>query len=502
LKIYHIKHGILKSILKSSALFSFRLLLQQQWSYVHKIQIGKTAGRPASAVGCSEVARGLKLGAAVMAAPEMYTQLVSHVKEEQYDEAADLAEEMLEEEESSDDLVRTRVLCLIHLTKLQQALDLIEANDQVDLAIEHAYVLYSLNRTAETIDALSRLERTPAAMHLEAQTRFRMGEYDAVTRIYEELRASGEESADFSANLLAAFASSTRAAEGVGAFQDLGVDTFEGVYNGACCQIAAGNLDEADGTLEAAMKMGQEQLELDDYEEDEIQDELAVIHVQRAYLAQRQGRTDAAMTAYTNVVHEIKATDAAVVAVARNNMVACKGERDLFDGYKHMRAASADSLGRKLNPTQQKIIATNHALVLLLMGKSKEAREEIDSMKSKFPGIEQVCQPPHSLRPSTGYIVPILPYMIYYIGMILYNMTYSPPAAGGAAVSGALAAAEADGQVREDAAGVHHGARRHGRGASARAAHAGAGEHLIDCNSNEIQCCGTKGAHARWRSFT
>jgi len=85
------------------------------------------------------------------------------------------------------------------------------------------------------------------------------------------------------------------------------------------------------------------------------------------------------MTAYTNVVHEIKATDAAVVAVARNNMVACKGERDLFDGYKHMRAASADSLGRKLNPTQQKIIATNHALVLLLMGKSKEAREEIDS---------------------------------------------------------------------------------------------------------------------------
>ena len=60
---------------------------------------------------------------------------------------------------------------------------------------------------------------------------------------------------------------------------------------------------------------------------------------------------------------QAKPTDAAVVAVARNNMVACKGEKDLFDAFKHMRAAHASNLDRRLNLTQRQVIATNNALV-------------------------------------------------------------------------------------------------------------------------------------------
>ena len=86
---------------------------------------------------------------------------------------------------------------------------------------------------------------------------------------------------------------------------------------------------------------------------------------------------------------QAKPTDAAVVAVARNNMVACKGEKDLFDAFKHMRAAHASNLDRRLNLTQRQVIATNNALVLLLMGKNKEAREEIAAHAAKFPTSEQ-----------------------------------------------------------------------------------------------------------------
>eukprot|EP01052_Picozoa_sp_SAG31_P005208 SAG31_NODE_225_length_19846_cov_19.057983_18_plen_309_part_00 len=133
--------------------------------------------------------------------------------------------------------------------------------------------------------------------------------------------------------------------------------------------------------------MGLEQLELEDYEPEDIKDELAVIDVQRAYLAQQKGRVNDAIDAYTSVMHD-KPTDPAVVAVARNNMVACKGERDLFDAFKHMRAAHASDLDRRLNLAQRKVIATNNALVLLLMDKTKEAREEINAHAAKFPKSE------------------------------------------------------------------------------------------------------------------
>lgn len=74
------------------------------------------------------------------------------------------------------------------------------------------------------------------------------------------------------------------------------------MYNGALTQQATGNLEEASATLEAAYKMGLEQLELDDYEPEEIKDELAVIDVQRAYLEQLKGNVDGAIQSYTEVM--------------------------------------------------------------------------------------------------------------------------------------------------------------------------------------------------------
>lgn len=287
-------------------------------------------------------------------------------------------------------MLRTKILCLIHEGEFGEAISAIDAQPGLEMGLERAYALYSLHQSEDALTALGKLEQTNATRHLEAQTRYRMGQYDEAMKIYEALHADGEDSSDFKANLLASFAVSSQPEQGLKMFKSVGPDTYEGVYNGACVQLSAGLLDEARDTLIAAQKMGEEHLEMDDdFDEDEIAEELAVLDVQLAYVQQLQGDTTGAVEAYSRVIHN-KPGDAAVLAVARNNMVACKGERDLFDGFKHMKSA-ANTPEKKLQAYQRKVIGTNHALVLLFMGKNKDCREAIDKLSKQFPADEQVC---------------------------------------------------------------------------------------------------------------
>ena len=324
-----------------------------------------------------------------MALAERFSKLTAKLADEDFEDALEVADELLSLAPDSDDLLRTRILCLIHCSSFQEAVDEIEANQSLGMGLERAYALYSMHRSSDALEAIAKLDPTPAAQQLEAQTRYRIGDYDGAAEIYEQLRNGGSSGSDFCANVLAAFSVSSRAAEGAVLFRELAADTYEGVYNGACAQIHAGQLDEARDTLMAAHKMGKEQLEMDDYTGEEIADELSVVDVQLAYVNHLQGNQAASMETYMSVIHD-KPGDAAVLAVARNNVVACKGERDLFDGFKHMRSA-ASTEERKLNKQQQQVIGTNNALVLLFMGKNKECREAIDKLNNSFPDSENVA---------------------------------------------------------------------------------------------------------------
>lgn len=123
--------------------------------------------------------------------PETYSKLCGFINDENFSAASEAADVILEQDTDAEDVMRTKVLCLIHMNKAQEALNKIEEFSAIDLSMERAYVLYSLNRSADALKALSQLQEKPTvALHLEAQTRYRMGEYDAVTRIYEELRTS------------------------------------------------------------------------------------------------------------------------------------------------------------------------------------------------------------------------------------------------------------------------------------------------------------------------
>jgi predicted Zn-dependent protease len=322
---------------------------------------------------------------------EQYSTLVAKLNEEELEDAEEIVDALMSEVGESEELLRTRALLLIKNEDFEDAIEMIGAHPELGMGLERAYALYSLKREAEALEAIAELEQSVSAQQLHAQTLYRTGDYDGASRIYEALRRGGADGSDFSANCLAAFSVSSRKAEGLGMFRDVSADTFEGVYNGACVQINGGEYDEARNTLLAALKMGKEQLEMEGYEEDEIaaDSDLLAVKVQLAYVDQVQGRAAEAMEAYADVIQQKPSDAAAVLAVARNNVVACKGERDLFDGFKHMRAATAAE--GKLNRRQQKAVGANHALVLLLMGKNKECREAIDALSKKFPNDESVA---------------------------------------------------------------------------------------------------------------
>ena len=84
----------------------------------------------------------------------------------------------------------------------------IDANPKLGMGLERAYAQYSLHQSADALAAVQALERTAAAQHLEAQTRYRMGQYDEAAGIYQQLHDGGEDSGDFKAHLLASFAAS------------------------------------------------------------------------------------------------------------------------------------------------------------------------------------------------------------------------------------------------------------------------------------------------------
>lgn len=60
-------------------------------------------------------------------------------------------------------------------------------------------------------------------------------------------------------------------------------------------------------------------------------------------------------------------------AVASNNIVTIRQDRDVLDSFKRLKNIDTAVLSDKLNPTQQEAILTNRTLLLCLMNKVRLA---------------------------------------------------------------------------------------------------------------------------------
>lgn len=106
----------------------------------------------------------------------------------------------------------------------------------------------------------------------------------------------------------------------------------------------------------------------EEYTEADIEQELAVIVVQLAYVHQLQGKTEQAIELYQSIAKS-SAADPVVAAVVNNNLVSSRKNQDLFDAAKKLKSASAKELDSKLFSHQKRVIAMNEALLNLYMHK-------------------------------------------------------------------------------------------------------------------------------------
>ncbi|KER31126.1 hypothetical protein T265_13044, partial [Opisthorchis viverrini] len=143
---------------------------------------------------------------------------------------------------------------------------------------------------------------------------------------------------------------------------DINPDTYEGKFNLACYQLGLGNVAKAETLLHDAETVCRTAL-ADDPEvtEDEVNEELAPITTQQAYLLQRAGKEDAANHIYQSVTRH-RSTDPALLAVAANNIVCINKEQNIFDSRKRIKMASIDGLQHKLFARQREEIVINQGL--------------------------------------------------------------------------------------------------------------------------------------------
>lgn len=334
-----------------------------------------------------------------------------HFDREEFEASLPLCAKAFEMRPDSAIVRRCRAFALLSSSRWAEALQVCEKNkeDQETLAFERAYCLYRLNRFQEALDAVGQVDQSPEEQarrtRLEAQIRYRMGDYQACADMYEKLYADDSEDTGLIVNAVASCVSGDKPREAVRMMhseETLLDSSYELCFNLACALIDEGRLTEAEARLEKAKElcvaelMQAEELSEEDAGLLEDHEELAAIRVQQACVLQRRGNTEEAMDLYNRVLRQrtgqSREVDVTVLAVACNNVVALRSEgKSLFDSLKRINVASKESLEHKLTRKQTIEIAINKCLLLLQAHRAEEARRELQRLKETFPGHPRVA---------------------------------------------------------------------------------------------------------------
>ena len=107
-----------------------------------------------------------------------------------------------------------------------------------------------------------------------------------------------------------------------------------------------------------------------------------MLTAQAAFINQSLGDIPSAETAYETLFAFKADLDPAVMAVAANNVLRIRGQRDLFDSWKKCKSTLSDGLSKKLTPAQRLAFLTNGALLSLHMNKADQCKDLLTSIEA------------------------------------------------------------------------------------------------------------------------
>ncbi|KAK3835043.1 MAG: hypothetical protein J3R72DRAFT_403737 [Linnemannia gamsii] len=313
---------------------------------------------------------------------QLFGELERHVKREEHDKVLTISDKILAVDPKDKDALHCKAITLIRLERYSDALAILNRGLEGKFVFEKAYCLYRTNQLSDGATLIETTRKQAQSTgdqlpwdlrHLEAQMLYRMERYQECIELYAGMLKDTPKSEDSYNDILtnfnackAAVLYSGKTLDDRWKVEDVTKTTYELSFNSACARISQGDYTQALALLEEAKTLCRQSLS--EYDEEEIEQEMAIIVVQTAYVYQLLGRTEQARELYQSVL-KIKALEVTVPAVAANNLVAIQKEEDLFDSSKKIKSANTKALGVKFLSSQKRIISMNELLLQLYQNK-------------------------------------------------------------------------------------------------------------------------------------
>ncbi|XP_029649361.2 signal recognition particle subunit SRP72 [Octopus sinensis] len=320
---------------------------------------------------------------------QLYSDLNKLKQSQDYERGIKVANKIIHENNGETLAFHCKMVCLINLGRFDEVMIAMKKYPSLsnDLKFEKAYCEYRLNRTNEALRTLREVTNPCLrTQELLAQVLYRLEQYEECLTLYKQLIKNSEDEFDEErqTNLAAVLSSlqmwNKKQVEDPG-LKDL---SYELCYNKACLMIGQNKFKDAEEKLEKAEVVCRRSFE-DDPEstEEDINEEVAVLRTQLAYVLQKQGRPEEALQIYNQVL-KTKPSDIGVTAVASNNIVTLNKEQNVFDSKKKIKAATSGSVHQKLMSMQQRKIKMNQGLLYMYTNQSDQVRNVVKELQDKF----------------------------------------------------------------------------------------------------------------------
>lgn len=336
-------------------------------------------------------AKGAARGSEESQLQRFFSELQLAGEDGDFEEGLKVVEKILSLAPGDRDALHCKVVCLVQLSRFSDALKLIDSlrskgEKPSPFQFEKAYCLYRLDKYAESTELLQSLPSDDQRVQeLSAQTAYRLEKYDQAKSAYASMIRdhSDEFSREREANYAAALSLCSEQPES-GHLKALHCETMEQSFNMACCYLAQGLARDAEETLEKAEELCRDSLQEEDLTEEEVENELSVVRVQRGFAKQLQGLSKEALSLYTAVLKQ-KPTDVLHTVVASNNVIVLNRDHDVFDSKKKVKVLASEGKSKKLVSSQKYPILYNRCLFALQTNQLDQCRELVAELNRLQP---------------------------------------------------------------------------------------------------------------------
>ncbi|ULU07853.1 hypothetical protein L3Y34_019111 [Caenorhabditis briggsae] len=310
-----------------------------------------------------------------------------------YQKALQAANKLIRKYPKETFAFKCKLVAQIQLSQWADALELIRktpAHQMGHVGFEKAYIHYRQGELDEAVKELNTCEKDDIrAQELKAQIYYKQENFKDAYDIYLYLLKNHSDDSDElrRANYLAVQA--RLEAQGTKQQVEDAEDSYSQLYNKACVEIEAEKLPQALASLEKALVSCRKSLEDEDREEEEIEEELDSIRVQKAYVLQRMGKKSEALEIYQKV-QSANHSDESVKATITNNIPAASSDFALADSRKRFKAALQIDQS-KLTRRQRRTLMLNNALVLLMSNQREPCKRALEELVSKFGSSKDVA---------------------------------------------------------------------------------------------------------------